>query len=100
MCRHLLLFALALVLAAPAGVSARAPRPLARASATCADFPNRAAAQRAHNTRDADGDGIYCESLPCPCAGPGQATPQQPASTPPATFSGRCKRGRLPDQSC
>ncbi len=34
---------------------------------TCADYPNQAAAQRAADTRDADGDGIYCESLPCPC---------------------------------
>ena len=34
---------------------------------TCSDYPNQAAAQRAADTRDADGDGIYCESLPCPC---------------------------------
>ena len=100
--RRLLLLTLALALAAPAGVTATTPRPLARASATCADFPNQAAAQRAHNTRDADGDGVYCESLPCPCAGPGQATPRQPTASgqPPATFNGRCKRGRLPDRSC
>ena len=39
------------------------------AAATCSDFPNQAAAQRAANTRDADGDGIYCETLPCPCLG-------------------------------
>lgn len=36
--------------------------------ARCSDFPDQAAAQRAANTRDADGDGIYCESLPCPCS--------------------------------
>jgi hypothetical protein len=48
-------------------------------AATCADFPNQAAAQAAANTRDADGDGIYCESLPCPCAKGG---PSQPAPTP------------------
>ena len=35
---------------------------------SCADYPNQAAAQRAADTRDADGDGIYCESLPCPCS--------------------------------
>jgi micrococcal nuclease len=35
---------------------------------TCEDYPNQAAAQRAADTRDADGDGIYCEALPCPCA--------------------------------
>jgi hypothetical protein len=36
-------------------------------AATCADYSNQAAAQQAADTRDADGDGIYCESLPCPC---------------------------------
>ena len=41
--------------------------------ATCSDFPNQAAAQRAHNTRDGDGDGVYCESLPCPCLKPGDS---------------------------
>jgi hypothetical protein len=45
--------------------------PGAHASATCADYSNQAAAQRAADTRDADGDGIYCESLPCPCLGKG-----------------------------
>ena len=37
-------------------------------AATCADYSNQAAAKRARDTRDADGDGIYCESLPCPCS--------------------------------
>jgi len=37
-------------------------------AATCSDYSNQAAAQRAVDTRDADGDGIYCESLPCPCS--------------------------------
>ena len=37
-------------------------------AATCNDFSNQAAAQRAANTRDPDGDGIYCENLPCPCS--------------------------------
>jgi hypothetical protein len=35
-------------------------------AAVCSDYPNQAAAQRAHETVDADHDGIYCESLPCP----------------------------------
>jgi hypothetical protein len=48
--------------ASPAGA------PVGRAAATCADYPNQAAAQRAAATRDPDGDGIYCESLPCPCS--------------------------------
>ena len=42
--------------------------PAGARAATCADFPNQAAAQRAANTRDADGDGVYCEALPCPCS--------------------------------
>lgn len=40
-------------------------------AATCADYETQAEAQRAADTRDADGDGIYCESLPCPCLKPG-----------------------------
>ena len=49
------LVAMVAVLAAGGGHPAQA--------ATCADYPNQAGAQRAHDTRDADGDGIYCESL-------------------------------------
>jgi hypothetical protein len=56
-------------------------------AATCADYPNHAAAQAAGDTRDADGgDGIYCESLPCPCstAAPGTPAPApMPAPVPP-----------------
>jgi hypothetical protein len=37
-------------------------------AATCADHGTQAGAQRAADTRDADGDGVYCESLPCPCS--------------------------------
>ena len=79
-------------------------------AATCADFPNQAAAQRAANTRDADHDGIYCEALPCPCLKPGQSSPpSSPSSSPrrpsvprtlPATFRGRCVRGPRPDRRC
>src|SRR4051812_27732195 len=61
---------LAVVLAAlPA--TAHAASPVARAAATCDDYSNQADAQRAADTRDADGDGIYCETLPCPCLGAG-----------------------------
>lgn len=42
--------------------------PTSPQAATCAEFPNQAAAQQAANTSDPDGDGIYCESLPCPCS--------------------------------
>jgi hypothetical protein len=59
-----------LVVAALAYVALAAPP--AALAATCADYPNQAAAQRAADTRDADGDGIYCEDLPCPCLRPGQ----------------------------
>ena len=44
-------------------------------SGRCSDFSNQADAQRAANTRDADGDGVYCESLPCPCSKKGGAKP-------------------------
>lgn len=44
-------------------------------AAVCADFATQAAAQAAADTRDADGDGVYCEALPCPCAGPGDRAP-------------------------
>lgn len=37
-------------------------------AATCSDYPDQAAAQRAGDTIDGDGDGIYCEALPCPCS--------------------------------
>jgi len=50
------------------------------AATTCAAYPNQAAAQRAADTRDGDGDGIYCEALPCPCLRPGHsAPPRRPA---------------------
>jgi hypothetical protein len=38
----------------------------AASAATCSDHSNQAEAQRAKDTLDADGDGTYCESLPCP----------------------------------
>jgi micrococcal nuclease len=62
--------ALGALVAAPASAFAS---PVAHASATCDDYPNQAAAQRAADTRDADGDGIYCEALPCPCLKPGSS---------------------------
>ena len=38
-------------------------------AATCDDYATQAEAQRAADTRDPDGDGRYCEDLPCSCAG-------------------------------
>jgi hypothetical protein len=74
------LLALAATLAAVLSASPAQPAPArAHATATCADHANQAAAQRAADTRDPDGDGRYCESLPCPCLAPG---PSQPPPTP------------------
>jgi hypothetical protein len=84
---------LAAVLVLSGSISSATPAtaaPVAHAAATCSDYSNQADAQRAADTRDADGDGIYCESLPCPCLKPGSSngatgggsTPA-PASKPP-----------------
>ncbi len=59
--------------------AATAAEPTARAAAVCADHPNQASAQRAKDTRDADGDGIYCEALPYPCAETDTETAPRPA---------------------
>src|SRR4051812_43934270 len=59
---------LALVAVAPLAAAASGS-----SASVCADYANQAAAQHAADTRDADGDGVYCETLPCPCAGPGGA---------------------------
>jgi hypothetical protein len=59
--------------AATTGVYAESQPPTARAASVCADYPNQAAARHAANTRDPDHDGLYCEDLPCPCAGPGDS---------------------------
>src|SRR3954469_12844948 len=96
---YILLPVLALALFAPAAASASAP--LAHAPATCGDYSNQASAQHAADTRDSDGDGVYCESLPCPCAGPGSTSAPAPKRRGKrATFIGKCRRGRLPDRSC
>ena len=56
---------LALLLTSAVVALAAVGGPPAYAS-TCADYTNQAAAQHAHDTRDADGDGIYCESPAMP----------------------------------
>jgi hypothetical protein len=86
---HLLLF----VLPVFAAVVAIGPHPLGpppALAATCAGYADQAAAQRAADTRDADGDGIYCESLPCPCLKPGGGGAATPAPPPPPPVS--CSR--------
>ena len=45
------------------------------AAATCADYDTQAEAQRAADTRDGDGDGRYCESLPRSSSGGVQLPP-------------------------
>jgi hypothetical protein len=80
-------FALLLTAATLAGlpvaaVAQPASSPQAVAAATCSDYPNQAAAQRAADTRDPDGDGIYCESLPCPCSTEAGGGGGEPAPTP------------------
>lgn len=55
--------------------------PSTAGAAVCSDYSNQAEAQSAADTRDADRDGIYCESLPCPCstgAGGGSTSPPPP----------------------
>jgi hypothetical protein len=64
--RHGLLLALIALAVWPAASTAGGP--VAHAAATCSDYSNQKAAQEAADTRDADGDGIYCEDLPCPCS--------------------------------
>ena len=101
----LLVLACALVLVALA-----APRAQAK---TCGAYTNQAAAQRGQDTRDADGDGILCEALPCPCLLP-QPAPGRPRPTTPSAprlgrsislaratrRSGCHARGGLPDPRC
>src|SRR3954471_18517445 len=74
------------------------------AAATCDDYSTQADAQRAADTRDADGDGLYCEDLPCPCLRPGQSSaPPAPRPTPrpaPRPVHGLDRRpGRSPSRS-
>lgn len=49
--------------------AALALTPGVASAASCSDYANQAEAQQAADTVDADGDGVYCESLPCPCSG-------------------------------
>ncbi|WP_155891775.1 hypothetical protein [Conexibacter woesei] len=75
-----------------AGLSGRTPT-LAHAAA-CSDYPNQAAAQAAGDTRDPDGDGIYCESLPCACSTVAPDTTS--SSTAPAESAADPARCRTP----
>src|SRR5215211_3886540 len=66
--KHGLLTALVAGAVALVPATSTAEAPTARAAATCSDYPNQAAAQEAADTRDPNGDGVYCEDLPCPCS--------------------------------
>lgn len=46
--------------AAVTAVAVAGAWPAGAQAATCSDYTNQAEAQRAADTRDADGDGIYC----------------------------------------
>ena len=66
-----------------AALAAVAVLPGPASAATCSQFANQAQAQAAANTVDADNDGVYCESLPCPCSTGNGNTPPPPAAAPP-----------------
>jgi hypothetical protein len=61
--------------------------PSSASAAVCSEFASQSAAQAAANTVDADNDGIYCESLPCPCSI--ASAPLPPAAPPPPTVAPR-----------
>jgi hypothetical protein len=83
---------LALLAGFPVGAPAQpASHPEANAATTCSDHPNQAAAQRAADTRDPDGDGFFCESLPCPCLTPGAAG-EPPSAPAPVSPKPSCSR--------
>lgn len=61
--------------------------------ATCNHYATQADAQRAAAATDRDGDGVYCETLPCPCAGgPPSSIPSPTAAAPRATTPRTCRR--------
>jgi hypothetical protein len=74
-------------------VAALLAMPTSATAATCSDYSTQADAQRAGDTRDADGDGIYCESLPCPCSpGAGSTSPPPAPPRPPLSVKPACSR--------
>jgi len=75
-------------------VPASASADPARAATTCSDYSNQADAQRGADTRDPDGDGVYCESLPCPCLRPGSTAPP-PSSQPAPAPRRKVKRAKV-----
>lgn len=62
---------------------------VATAASSCSNYRTQAAAQAAADTRDPNQNGLYCESLPCPCAGKssGGSGSSHPKPTPPPSTS-------------
>jgi len=93
--RRILIPFLAAVALALVASAAGHPVGVTRAqAATCSEYPNQAAAQRAHDTRDADGNGVYCQSLPCPCATANAGGGGRPAPSRTHTTTASCVRPR------
>jgi hypothetical protein len=75
-------------------IAALAILPSGASAATCSDYQTQADAQRAADTRDADGDGIYCESLPCPCSTGSGGGGNAPSPAPAPSLKATCARPR------
>ena len=105
--RFALLLAAGALAGLPVAAFARpASNPRATVATTCSSLTNQAAAQRAADTRDPDGDGLYCESLPCPCPAPGRrnagrrpapASPPTPPAPSPQACSGSPSARQVPE---
>jgi micrococcal nuclease len=87
---RILILAFAVVLLVGTGA---AFTPASASAAVCADYSNQKEAQERADTIDADGDGVFCESLPCPCAGAtqptGDTTPKEEKPGKTYTYRGR-----------
>jgi len=75
-----------------------------RVARTCSDYSNQRDAQLNKDTRDADGDGIYCEDLPCPCLKPGSGGGGgggglRTCTRPRATVTVELSRSRYPEST-
>lgn len=93
--RRLLLLTACSLAALPRLAAATPREPIGHVAATCADYATQAAAQQAADTRDADGNGIYCQSLPCPCLKPNDTGGSTTTTPPKQTTSSCTKPGAL-----
>jgi hypothetical protein len=92
--RRLLLLTACSLAALPTLAAATPREPIAHVAASCADYATQAAAQQAADTLDADGNGIYCQSLPCPCLKPNDnvSAGGSTTTTPPKQKSSSCTK--------